>query len=168
MPEYPLSSNLLALLSGSFYGTAGTRQERKARRRVGARRDEKDEKELEKVENERRDETQKRGRRRRSTKMAECKPRDKISLCARARGPTRAPGHVVLVSYFANPAIIFYTAPSPPTPVMPGLASRARESLIFLLSHFSDPRFPPSGLFGARLLFDVKGLDRPFTNTMDV
>lgn len=125
MPEYPLSSKLLALLSGSFYGTAGTRQERKARRRVEARRDEKDEKELEKVENERRNETQKRGRW--STKMAEGQDKP---LCP--RGPR---GNVVSVSYFANPAIIFYTAPiplPPPLPlVTPGLASRARESLIF-------------------------------------
>lgn len=132
MPEYPLSSKLLALLSGSFYGTAGTRQERKARRRIEARRDEKDEKELEKVENERRNETQKRGRW--STKMAEGQDKP---LCP--RGPR---GNVVSVSYFANPAIIFYTALiplSPPSPSSRQASLRGPENLSFFVISLFGP-----------------------------
>lgn len=132
MPEYPLSSNLLALLSGSFYGTAGTQQERKARSK---RRDEerkKTEKELEKVEN---DEEQDAEAGEVRVEMeyqngGESKPRDKISLCAPRTGARR--GNVVLVSYFANPAIIFYTAPpAPPSSTRLTRYIRGSENLSF-------------------------------------
>jgi len=92
MPKYPLSSKLLALFSGSFYGTAGPGQERKtrrkARRRAVARRDEKDERGSSRRDVERRD-----GRGKgEKVEYRNGGARDKISLCARTGahgGPQR-------------------------------------------------------------------------------
>lgn len=80
------------------------------------------------------------------------KPRDKISLCARTRAHTglrqRIPSSR---SHISRIPLSYFTArPPSPTlflPVSPRRAKtlewKARASLIFLLSRFSDPRFYP-------------------------
>lgn len=126
---YPLSSNLLALFSGSFYGTPGspeTRKESADRPRPTteqqgekeARRFEERQPALQQPEEEEEEERKKRKKREKSSGGERRRWRipkwrrpvqDKISLCARAQGPGAKGSLLVSVSYFANPAIIFYS-----------------------------------------------------------
>lgn len=161
MPKYPLSSNLLALLSGSFYGTADPRQERKARRtarrRVEARRDEKDEKKPGEVG---RGETRRKKRGREGgggVPKWRSKPRDKISLCVRTEAHTGARGNGSrrLGLIFRESRYHILLLPPPPPSPLPSsfillsylakvsyLAKEdLKESLIFCYLAFSDP--PP-------------------------
>lgn len=127
---YPLSSNLLALFSGSFYGTPGspeTRKESADRPRPTteqqgekeARRFEERQPALQQPEEEEEEEERKKRKKREKSSGGERRRwripkwrrpvQDKISLCARAQGPGAKGSLLVSVSYFANPAIIFYS-----------------------------------------------------------
>lgn len=162
MPKYPLSSNLLALLSGSFYGTAGP--------------DKKGRHDVQLDEGSKQEETKKTRKRppqggagragtRRKKRGREggggvpkwrSKPRDKISLCARtgAHGGPRRPteAHRGLAqripssrSHISRIPLSYFTR-SPPSCSSHSSTLPWRlfeESLIFCYLAFSDPRFPP-------------------------
>jgi len=157
MPKYPLSSKLLALFSGSFYGTAGPGQERKtrrkARRRAVARRDEKDERGSSRRDVERRD-GRRTGRGKGGGEGGVPKRRSEGQdkpLCPHGgpRGPNAGPwqrisssrSHIsrIPLSYF----ILLAPSPAPGTTVPPGTAAGPFEgpesTSFFVISLFESP-----------------------------
>lgn len=158
MPEYPLSSNLLALFSGSFYGTAGPdKKGGEARRRVEARRGEKRtrkrEREGEVDKENRRRWTQRcrtkdeENRRRWSTKMAEYAEGQDKPLCPHEgpQGPTRARGNgsrrLGLIFRESRYHILLLALPPPFLPVFP-LPRRGLEGPSFFVISLFGPSIP--------------------------